>query len=236
MIHFPGCWIVELLALLCLLCLLEPLAALATPAVPMKLVVIPGNGGCGLDMRGSNWYGWLESEMGKRGQKLWGMEGWPDPYVAKESEWIPFLKNEIGVDENTVVIGHSSGVLAAMRLMERTKIRGAILISAAHTDLGDENERASGYFSRPWEWDRMVANAGFIHQFHSADDHLIPVHEARFVAESLRAAAEAAAAGGAEGVEGAGVVGCLVAYEELQGRGHFFRPFPQLLHVVDRLL
>ncbi|KAJ1383845.1 hypothetical protein B484DRAFT_410999 [Ochromonadaceae sp. CCMP2298] len=131
----------------------------------MKLVIIPGNGGCGRDMRGSNWYGWLETEMEKKGHKLLGMEGWPDPYVAKESEWVPYLKNEIGVDDHTILIGHSSGVLAAMRLMEHTKVLGAILVSAAHTDLGDENERASGYFDRPWEWDKMVTNSKFIHVF-----------------------------------------------------------------------
>lgn len=57
---------------------------------------------------------------------------------------------------------------------------------AAHTDLGDEGERASGYFDTPWDWEAMKPHAGFIHQFHSTDDHLIPVDEARFVAEQLQ--------------------------------------------------
>ena len=48
-------------------------------------------------------------------------------------------------------------------------------VSAAHTDLGDADERASGYFDVPWDWEAMKPNAKFIHQFHSADDHLIPV-------------------------------------------------------------
>jgi hypothetical protein len=39
----------------------------------------------------------------------------PDPMEAKESIWIPFLK-EIGVDEHTLIIGHSSGAVCGMRL------------------------------------------------------------------------------------------------------------------------
>ena len=74
----------------------------------------------------------------------------------------------------------------AMRLIEKYKVGGIILVSAAHTDLDDEGERASGYFDEEWDWEAMKPNATFIHQFHSRDDHLIPVSEARFVASKLK--------------------------------------------------
>ena len=45
-----------------------------------------------------------------------------DPHVARESVWISFIKNEIGVDEQMVVVGHSSGAICAMRLLETTKL------------------------------------------------------------------------------------------------------------------
>ena len=148
----------------------------------------------------------------------------PDPYVARASEWIPFIHNSLKVDEETVVVGHSSGACCAMRLLEKTRVGGVILVSAAHTDLGDENERASGYFGREWLWADMRANAKyFFHQFHSSDDHLIPVSEARFIAAALRAAGE----GEEEGQLS------VYTYEELQGHSHFFEPFAELLRVVD---
>jgi uncharacterized protein len=53
------------------------------------------------------------------------------------------------------------------------------------TDLGDENERASGYYSRPWQWDAIKVNAPNMLQLHSRDDPLIPFREARHVADSL---------------------------------------------------
>lgn len=41
---------------------------------------------------------------------------------------------------------------------------GLVLVSAYTSDLGDRTERASGYFNRPWEWDGINANAGFVEQ------------------------------------------------------------------------
>jgi hypothetical protein len=51
-----------------------------------------------------------------------------------------------------------------MRLLERIEIYGAILVAAAHTGLGDADERASGYFDSEWDWESMKPNAKFIHQ------------------------------------------------------------------------
>lgn len=60
----------------------------------------------------------------------------------------------------------------------------------------------------------MKSNAGFIHQFHSTDDHCIPISEARFVAGQLK--------------------GPNHVYEELSGFSHFFGPFQPLLDCVDK--
>jgi hypothetical protein len=72
-----------------------------------------------------------------------------------------------------------------MKLLETVKLYGVVLVAAAHTDLGDSLERQSGYFDKEWNWEAMKPNATFIHQFHSINDHCIPVHEARFVADRL---------------------------------------------------
>ncbi len=61
-------------------------------------------------------------------------------------------------------------------------------MSACHTDLGHASETISGYYSRPWEWDKIRSNAGpfGIMQFHSSDDPFIPISEANHVAENLQ--------------------------------------------------
>lgn len=38
-----------------------------------------------------------------------------DPVTARESKWLPFMKEQLKCDENTIIIGHSSGAEAAMR-------------------------------------------------------------------------------------------------------------------------
>ena len=77
-----------------------------------RVIILPGNGGCGDGIRESNWYGWMEDELSE--SQLFRevvLRNMPDPYEAKESIWIPFNDDILKVDENTIVIGHSSGVL-----------------------------------------------------------------------------------------------------------------------------
>ena len=68
----------------------------------------------------------------------------PDPYEAKEKIWLPFLLGRCDADASTILIGHSSGAEATMRLLENNKLLGAVLVSACHTDLGAPSEAISG--------------------------------------------------------------------------------------------
>ena len=179
----------------------------------VKIIVAPGNGGCGQNTLQANWYGWFHGEMLKRGHDS-VCPNWPDAMLCRESQWVPFVVDTLGVDENTIVVGHSTGALLAMRLAESHKLLGIILVSAAHTDLGDSNERASEYFDKPWNFELQKKNVQWIHQFHSIDDHLIPVDEARYIASQLK--------------------GNNHTYEELSGHSHFFEPFQPLLDAVDK--
>lgn len=78
--------------------------------------------------------------------------------------------------------------------------------------MGDEGERASGYYSRPWQWEQIKKNVGShgVAVFHSDNDPFIPLEEAEHVATSLDA-----------------------EYFMLPNRSHFFRP---PLHEVVRHL
>ena len=150
----------------------------------MRVVIVPGNG-C-TDVSRSLWYGWIHNKLVESGVDA-RLENMPDPFVAKESIWLPFMKESLECDENTIIIGHSSGAEAAMRYAEKYPIGGMILVSACVTDLGDDNERESGYYSRPWNWDAIVANVTyFIRQFGSTDDPFIPWDEMEQVSQGLK--------------------------------------------------
>jgi len=178
-----------------------------------KIIFLHGNNG-GKDIGGTAhdfWYPFAKQEF-----EQWGLEviakTFPDPKVARKSIWLPFLADSCGANEHSILIGHSSGAVAAMCFAEQQKILGSVLVGAYHTDTGDENERKSGYFDEPWNWESIRNNQQWIVQFASLDDPFFPVEEPRFVSEKLH-----------------------TEYHEFADRGHFFEStFPELVEEIRK--
>ena len=128
----------------------------------LRAIIVPGNGDG--DVRRANFYRWLEERLTAHAafdEVL--LRNMPDPIRARRTVWLKFMLKELGADERTVVIGHSSGAVAAMRLLETHRLAGAVLVSACHTDLGDANEAASGYYppsGGPWRFAAMMRSCG----------------------------------------------------------------------------
>ncbi len=164
----------------------------------------------------SGWYQHVAKELTKLGIDAI-YEAFPEPNTARERDWLPFIA-ELGADENTILIGHSTGAVAAMRYAEENEILGSVLVAPCYTDLDDESERESGYFDRPWDWDAIKKNQSWIIQFSSTDDPLIPIEEARHIHQALD-----------------------TEYVEFTDRGHFGYPkkmteFPELVSAVKEKL
>jgi len=175
-----------------------------------KAILIHGNGGSSAD---DIWFPWLEHELRALGVDVINRT-FPDNVKARAKFWLPFL-DDLGADAHTILIGHSSGAVAAMRYAETHRLLGSILVSVCHTDLDDPGEAASGYYSAPWHWNKIRDNQEWTAVYHSTDDPLIPVAEARHVAAQLKS-----------------------SYYELEDRGHFLdqREFPELLAFLKRRL
>lgn len=77
----------------------------------MKVAIIPGNGAG--DIFHANWYGWAHKQINKMENVSCDLRNMPDPITARESIWIPFMREQMECDEDTVIIGHSSGAEAA---------------------------------------------------------------------------------------------------------------------------
>lgn len=141
----------------------------------------------------------------------------PDPEIAHMNIWLPYIKNELQADENTIIIGHSSGAVAAMRYLEHNKLLGAVLIGACHTDLGLESEKEAGYYTDPWQWESIKANAKWLIQFASTDDPYVMIDEARYIQKQTNS-----------------------EYHEFADRGHFgdellpTKEFPELVEEVRK--
>ena len=178
----------------------------------IKIVFIPGNGGSSVN---DNWFPSLKKDLEKYGLAVVSSE-FPDADLARESYWIPFLKDELKVDENTILVGHSSGAIAAARFAEQYPILGSVLIGTYHTDLNMESERLSGYFTRPWDWKKISGNQKWTIIYASQDDPWIPIDQPRHIYKNLQC-----------------------EYHEYTDQGHFggdyFKPtFPELTTAILR--
>lgn len=138
----------------------------------------------------------------------------PDNIKARAEFWLPHLE-ALDADEETILIGHSSGAVAAMRYAETHRLLGSILVSVCHTDLGDSFEAASGYYVAKWDWQRIRDHQQWIAIYNSTDDPHIPIAEPRFIASQLRC-----------------------SYFESTDRGHFTdqREFPEVVDFIRRKL
>lgn len=178
-----------------------------------NVIFLPGNGGGGPN---DNWFPYLKKELLDVGLNVIAEE-FPDNIIAPASSWIPFIR-KLGANQHSILVGHSSGAIAAMRYAEQHRILGSVLVGAYYTDLGLEIERQSGYFDQPWNFDAIKHNQQWIAIFAGKDDPWIPVEEARFLNQMLNA-----------------------YYFEFPNSGHFGgdyekREFPEIMTLVKQRL
>lgn len=180
----------------------------------VKAIIIHGNGGgTGADV----WYPYVRRHLEQAGVEAIAPD-FPDSYTARSAYWIPYLRDVLKADAQTIIIGHSSGAVCAMRYAEMYPILGSVLVGASYTDLGIENERLSGYYDKPWNWDLIRKNQKWIVEFASSDDPWIPIEEARHIHEKLK-----------------------TDYFEYSDRGHFggdrdVREFKECVDIVKKKL
>lgn len=179
-----------------------------------KIILIHGNGN---SKPTDNWLPYIKAELEKLGQTVIAPQ-FPDTALARARYWLPFLKDELKADAHTILVGHSSGAIAALRYAEENPLHGTILVGAYHSHLNNENEKLSGYFDAPWNWDAIRKNQQWIVQFADTKDPWIPIEEARYLRDQLH-----------------------TEYYESNKYGHFggdhYKPdFPELLDVLKRKL
>ncbi len=179
----------------------------------IKIIFLHGNGG-GSVHGDDQWFPYLKKQFEKLDLQVIARD-FPDADLARTAYWLPFLKDELKADEHSLLIGASSGAVAAMRFAENNKIFGSILVSPSYTDLGDPKEKASGYFDKPWNWDAIKKNQNWIVQFYSTDDPYIPTNEAHFIHKQLD-----------------------TEYYEFTNQGHFWpkHEFPEVVAIVKEKL
>jgi predicted alpha/beta hydrolase family esterase len=173
--------------------------------------------GTGADSN-SNWFQWMKQKLEEKGCKVWvpDLPNTMEPNAAVNSKYI--LDNW-QFDENSIIIGHSSGAVLALYILQNLPedviIDCAFLVSVFKDDLGWPNLK--DLFSKPLDWDKIKKHARKIILLHSDNDPYVPLGHAKFVAKKLNTE--------------------LIIKE---GQGHFnlevgaeYAQFPTLLEIVE---
>lgn len=183
----------------------------------MKVIILPGNNNTHIT---DYWYQDVKQKLEQAGLEVIA-ENMPDPVVARKTIWIPYIKKHIKKDEETILIGHSSGATAILSFLETHTCKAAILVGTYYTDLNDSLEKESGYFDKPWNWEAIKNNAEKIIIFAAENDPYIPIEEPRHIQKMLDA-----------------------EYHEYSEGGHFSsdkdgnekKTFPEIVEAVKKIL
>jgi predicted alpha/beta hydrolase family esterase len=168
----------------------------------------------------SNWFMWLKGVLTGQGHKVWlpQLPNSDKPNIKTYNEFL--LKNpDFVYDENTLIIGHSSGSVEALSLLqhlpENTKIKAAILVSAFKDNLGWDS--LVGLFIEPFDFDIIKAHCEKFTFIHSDNDPYCPIEHAEYLVKQTN--------------------GKLIKFE---GQGHFntelgpqYNKFPEILKIIN---
>jgi len=87
-----------------------------------------------------NWFRWLEEQLQAKGVEVW-LPQLPHAEQPSLSEWIDFVHRNcpFALDENTIIVGHSSGAVLALALAQenKTKLKSVICVSVFTNEWGE---------------------------------------------------------------------------------------------------
>lgn len=206
-----------------------------------KVVILHGTQGS----PEGNWFRWLETELLGRGFEVW-LPTLPFAEQPSARQWLDYVHQNcpFELDGDTVLIGHSSGGVLALLLAQENKMKlNAVVAVSVFHDNSLKWSANDHLFDVPFDWEKIPegvqnrqpgqSDEAAIRQgeasvntwddkpnilcIHSDDDPYVPLEQARYVAENIRAE-------------------LLV----VPGQGHFnleksdaYCDFPALLNILD---
>jgi predicted alpha/beta hydrolase family esterase len=162
---------------------------------------------------------WLKGKLIGKGHEVW-LPQLPNSDKPNTKSYTEFLlaNTKFVYDKDTVLIGHSSGAVEILNLLqhlpEESVIKAAILVSAFKDNLNWDS--LSGLFIEPLDFETIKKHCPSFTFIHSDDDPYCPIEQAEYLAQQT--------------------AGKLITFSR---QGHFntelgpqYRQFPQLLDII----
>lgn len=136
----------------------------------------------------ANFFPWLERELRSRGFDVVVPE-LSNPTEPDRDVWTEELIKAVKqLTENDIIVGHSLGGAAALRLLEAAEARStphaAILVS---TPWMIKDEKFRGFFMSELDFEVLMWRAAKFYIVHAANDPIIPVEHGKRYASVLHA-------------------------------------------------
>jgi uncharacterized protein len=140
------------------------------------------------------WIPWLKAKLEERGYNVWAPLLPNNHYPNRETYNNFLLENKEHDLTDAIMIGHSSGAVEALNLLndDRTPhIKLAVMVGAwagGKPNGYDTNEQFENLFPEAgFEFEKMKQKADKIVFLHGSDDPYCPLEQAQFLAEKLSA-------------------------------------------------
>lgn len=130
-----------------------------------------------------NWFQWLKKELEKLGYEVLvpKLPNADKPNIARYNRLL--LSRDFNFNKDTIIIGHSSGAVAILGLLEKLpkglKINSVYLVAAFIDSLGWKS--LNELFIKPFNYKLIKTKAKKFIYFHSDNDPYIPLEQAKFL-------------------------------------------------------
>lgn len=165
-----------------------------------------------------NWFLWLKNALQEQGTNVW-LPVLPQAEQPSLREWADYVRTHcpFDIDEETVIIGHSSGAILALVLAQESDVPiGRIVAVSVFYDNSLDWEPNERLFDVSFDWNAVRANVKKLVFVHSDNDPYVPLEQAQHVADS-----------------------CKAQLIMISGQGHFnleqspdYKEFPRLLGII----
>lgn len=136
-----------------------------------------------------NWFPWISEQLGLLGIHTY-VPKFPTPHGQSLQSWLAAIDEQCPpVTPETILIGHSSGALLCLRLLEQlpSSVRCTVLVAPPLEDIGivDIDILNASFYSDPFDWQSIQRNAGELLYFMGDDDQYVPQSQLLEVARLL---------------------------------------------------
>lgn len=175
-----------------------------------------------------NWFPWLKKKLEAKDYSVY-VPNLPHADYPNMKTYLAFIKEKAPpINEETILVGHSSGAVAALGLLQSlpagSVIKAAYLVGAFKDNLRWIDKQGKhvlgGLFEEDFDWKKIQASAQKIVFIHSENDPYCPLSHASFLATKL----------GAELV-----IQPHQKHFSVETMGDTYKEFPFLLEMIEHL-